>query len=117
MRRRSIIYYDEALNIRIISKTVTPIIILNKTTKQQWIKRIRWKILQRELFRRLPQIPRFTRIKKSKFFGTQNRFKILVSEEQETVFMQTDTQFFSPTIKTSSKQSKDYLLNILLKNV
>jgi len=48
---------------------------------------------------------------------TQNRFEVLATEEQDYVFMQTDTELISPTIKTLPNPSKVKPPNIVLKNV
>ena len=94
--------------------TVSPIIILNKNTVR------RKKSMENSTKRTHSSTSTNSPIheeKKSKFFVTPNRFQVLSTEEQDNVFVQTESQLVSQTTKTSPEPSKTKLPNIVLKNV
>ncbi|KAL4091362.1 hypothetical protein QTP88_026064 [Uroleucon formosanum] len=55
--------------------------------------------------------------KKNKVFVTPNRSEVLEMEEQDNVFVQTESQLTSQTTKTSPEPNKIKLPNIVLMNV
>ncbi|KAF0746764.1 major facilitator superfamily domain-containing protein 6-A-like [Aphis craccivora] len=55
--------------------------------------------------------------KKNKVFEPPNRFEVLQMEEQDNVFVQTESQLASQTTKISPEPSKKTLPNIVLTNV
>jgi len=94
--------------------TVSPIVILNKNTVRR--KKTMGNPAKRILSSTSSNSPTYED-KKNKVFVTPNRFEVLQMEEQDNVFVQTESQLASQTTKTSPEPSKKTLPNIVLTNV
>ena len=94
--------------------TVSPIVILNKNKVRK--KKTMENPTKRALSSTSSNSPTYVD-KKNKVFVTPNRFEVLEMEEQDNVFVQTESQLASQTIKTSPEPSKIKLPNIVLTNV
>ena len=94
--------------------TVSPIVILNKNKVRK--KKTMENPTKRALSSTSSNSPTYVD-KKNKVFVTPNRFEVLEMEEQDNVFVQTESQLASQNIKTSPEPSKIKLPNIVLTNV